>query len=97
MEEKDQLLEELKPEEENLSVKILLFVFAFMLLMNFLFVPKIYLRNQIYYSSKNIDNLQIQRDSLLEENKALEKKLEDIKFRFLTTEIPIDLEKRSTP
>ncbi|MFP4333530.1 MAG: hypothetical protein ACOCP1_00835 [Campylobacterales bacterium] len=97
MEDKDQLLEDLKPEKEELSVRILLFVFAFMLLMNFLFIPKIYLRNQIYYSSKNIDNLQIQRDSLLEENKALEKKLEDIKFKFLTTEIPIDLEMPPAP
>lgn len=92
-EEKEELLsytEEI--EQQELSVKILLLVFAFLLFILFLFVPKIYLRSEIYYLSRQIDDLNIQKNSLVEENKALRKKLEDSKFNFLTTEIPIDLE-----
>ena len=52
-----------------------------------LFIPKIYIRNNIYYTSRNIVQLQTQLDSLNEENKQIKKQLEDIKFRNLTHEL----------
>lgn len=93
MSEKEELLDYLEENEEReLSVKLLLIMIAFVMVVMFLFVPKIYLRNEIYYISREIGNLEIQKESLVAENRALRKKLEDSKFRFLTTEIPINME-----
>ncbi len=52
-----------------------------------LFMPKIYIRNNIYYTSRNLIQLQAQLDSLNEENKHIKKQLEDIKFKNLTHEL----------
>jgi regulator of replication initiation timing len=46
-----------------------------------LFIPKIYLRNNIYYVSKDINNLYAHYISLKEENKILKQQLEDAKFK----------------
>lgn len=93
MDEKEELLSYIEEsEEKELGVKLLLLMIAFVLLMMFLFVPKIYLRSEIYYTSREIDNLKIQKESLVAENKALQKNLEDSKFRFLTAEIPVNTE-----
>lgn len=46
-----------------------------------LFIPKIYLRNNIYYISKDINNLYSHYRSLKEENKFLIQQLEDAKFK----------------
>jgi len=93
MEEKEELLSYVKESEDGeLSVKTLLIMLLFVFVSLVLFVPKIYLRSEIYYLSREIDNLRIQKESLSAENEELLRKLEDTKFRFLTTEIPLDLE-----
>ncbi len=46
-----------------------------------LFLPKIYLRNSIYYQSRAIDRLETQYGALLEENKLLSRKVEGLKVK----------------
>ncbi len=46
-----------------------------------LFMPKIYLRNNIYYVSKDINSLYFQYVSLKEENKFLQQQHEDALFK----------------
>lgn len=59
----------------------LLIVFGFMGIMFVLYLPKIYLRNNIYYLSKTIDKFDSHEISLKEENKFLKQQLEDMKFK----------------
>ncbi len=51
------------------------------LLLLFLSIPKIYLSNNIYYVSKDINQLYSHYMSLKEENKFLIQQLEDAKFK----------------
>jgi len=44
-------------------------------------LPKIYLRNSIYYESRAIDRLETQYEALIEENKLLSRKVEEIKVK----------------
>ena len=60
------------------SIVIVLLILTIMLT---LFIPKIYLRNNIYYISKDINNLYSHYISLKEENIFLKQQLEDIKFK----------------
>jgi cell division protein FtsL len=46
-----------------------------------LFFPQIYLQNNIYYVSKDINKLYAHYVSLKEENKFLVQQLEDMKFK----------------
>lgn len=46
-----------------------------------LFVPKIYLTNNIYYVSKDINKMYAHYTSLKEENRFLQQQLEDMKFK----------------
>ncbi len=46
-----------------------------------LLLPKIYLRNSIYYESRAIDRLETQYGALLEENKLLNRKVEGLKVK----------------
>lgn len=62
-------------------------VFGILLIALMLFVPKIYIRNHIYFASRDIERLQIQQDILQEENKKLRQQLEDIKFKNLVMEM----------
>lgn len=90
MEEKEQLLEELeevRARHMNLDVKNLLILLGILLLLLILIVPKIHLRNNIYFTSRNVHKLQIQHDAMLEENRHLRRQLEDMKFRHLTQEL----------
>lgn len=61
--------------------KALLIVFASMALALALFLPKIYLRNNIYYISKDINKLDAQYISLKEEHKILKQQHEDALFK----------------
>ncbi len=58
-------------------------IIAFGLLISalFLFIPKIYFTNNIYYISKDINKLYAHYISLKEENKFLAQQLEDMKFK----------------
>ena len=59
----------------------LLLVFIVLALALFLVMPKIYLRNNIYYVSKDINKLQTQYISLKEEHKFLKQQHEDALFK----------------
>ena len=60
------------------SILIILSMLVFSLV---IFIPKIYLRNNIYYVSKDINRLYSHYVSLKEENKFLQQQLEDAKFK----------------
>lgn len=86
IEEKEAVLEmDLTAKEIPFKVVCLVFVAMFIALS--LFVPKVYIRNNIYYTSRSLIQLQAQLDSLNEENKHIKKQLEDIKFKNLTHEL----------
>lgn len=59
----------------------LLIVLAVLVFAIVLYIPKIYLRNNIYYMSKDINKMYAHYISLQEENRFLEQQLEDMKFK----------------
>ena len=59
----------------------LLIVFCILALALILFTPKIFLRNNIYYISKDINKLYAHHMSIKEENRFLRQQLEDMKFK----------------
>ena len=59
----------------------LIIVFILLLFGLALYFPKIYLRSNIYYTSKDINRLYSHYISLNEENTFLSKQLEDMKFK----------------
>jgi len=59
----------------------LLIVLGTLVLGLILFFPKIFLANNIYYVSKDINKLYAHYISLKEENKFLAQQLEDMKFK----------------
>lgn len=61
--------------------KSLLIVLSILFIAIFLLIPKIYLRNNIYYLSKDINKLNAQYISLKEENKFLKQQHEDALFK----------------
>lgn len=61
--------------------KALLIVFSALIFALIFFMPKIYLQNNIYYVSKNINKLNTQYISLKEENKFLKQQHEDALFK----------------
>lgn len=63
------------------AVNSLVIVFSILFISVILFFPKIYLRSNIYYISKDINKLYAHYISLQEENKFLAQQLEDMKFK----------------
>ncbi len=61
--------------------KALWIVLSSLIITLVLFMPKIYLRNNIYYVSKDINSLYFQYVSLKEENKFLQQQHEDALFK----------------
>lgn len=59
----------------------LIIVFTTLICSLVLYVPTIYLSNNIYFTSKDINKLYAHYISLKEENKFLEQQLEDMKFK----------------
>ena len=59
----------------------LILVFTILGIALLLNVPKIFLRNNIYYVSKDINKLYAHYISLQEENRFLQQQLEDMKFK----------------
>ena len=85
--EREAALESAKYNINEIPFKMVLIVFVCMAVCLMLFAPKIYIRNNIYYASRSIIQLQAHIDSLNEENKHIKKQLEDIKFKNLTHEL----------
>ncbi len=67
--------------EINLSVKTLLLVYLSMFLVFALLLPKIYIGNQIYYLSKEINTLYHKYTALEEERDHLQKQLELVRYK----------------
>ena len=66
----------------NLNAKnSLIIVLSILVISLVLFIPKIYLANNIYYVSKDINKLYANYISLKEENRFLQQQLEDMKFK----------------
>jgi len=67
--------------EQNLDFRTLVLAYAALFIALALFLPKIYITNQIYYISREIGDLSGKRDVLLEENRELRLKLERMKYK----------------
>lgn len=61
--------------------KALFIVFSALIITLVFFMPKIFLQNNIYYVSKDINKLDAQYISLKEENKFLKQQHEDALFK----------------
>jgi cell division protein FtsL len=86
------LLEEYEKESKrvkNITFKNLIWTFILFFLVLAVTLPKIYISNQIYYLSKEINTLYHQYTALKEEKAHLKRKLESIRYR---VEVLDDLE-----
>ncbi|KAB0612501.1 hypothetical protein [Campylobacter hyointestinalis] len=84
MNDKEQLLQshdEYQKTEHNLSVRSLFIAYLILLLILAVALPKIYIANEIYYTSRDIAELRNKLNVLLEENKELKSKLEKIRYK----------------
>lgn len=79
--EKKELLEQLETGYKNLNFKFLVIVLLTMLIVFMLAFPKIYIRNHIYYTSKDINKLIDEYETLKEENRLLKQKLEYMRYK----------------
>ncbi|TKX32317.1 hypothetical protein [Campylobacter aviculae] len=68
-------------EDRNLNFNHLLFTILFVSFILFLFAPQIYIRNQIYYLSREIATLKTEENVLNEESKDLKRRLENMRFQ----------------
>ena len=59
----------------------LLKVWIAMMICFFLTIPVIYIRNEIYYISRDISDLRSKHEVLLEENRALKIKIEHLRYK----------------
>ena len=80
MSDKQELLDQYG-KEKNLDYKFLLLVYLSMAIAFSIILPKIYIKNQIYYISRDIHKLYSERSILEEENVFLKQKLESIRFK----------------
>ena len=79
--EREELARDLQ-RENTITARHLLYAFVVFFWFLVLCLPKIYLTNVIYTTSKEVLNLQTSKEILFEENKKLRRELEDIDFRF---------------
>ncbi|RAX54683.1 hypothetical protein CCY99_02665 [Helicobacter sp. 16-1353] len=84
--EKQALLENLE-EDEGIDLGAIFVAYGIFFLVILVFMPKIYLANNIYYASRDINYLQAQKEALKNENSELQQQLESTKFNFLTLDI----------
>jgi len=77
----DEVESQRKRDVDNLSVKLLLGVLLALFTALLVILPNIYLKNEIYYQSRDIAKLYNEYSVLKEENRALKQKLEKIKFK----------------
>ena len=77
----DEVDKTLKRHVDNLSVKLLFGVLLALFTALLVILPDIYLKNEIYYESRDIAKLYNEYSVLKAENRALKQKLEKIKFK----------------
>lgn len=78
MENKEELYEK-KP--QNLSFVSLLIAYGIIALVLFVTLPKVFIANEIYYTSRDIATLRDKLAVLREENRELKSKLEAIRYK----------------
>ena len=84
MDDKNTLLDDVDAgwkAEENLSFKLLMIVVLLIFAALSILLPKIYIKNQIYYVSRDISKRYSEYSALKEENKFLKQKVESMKFK----------------
>ncbi len=84
MDDKNELLEEYDAEgrvEKNLDFRFLILVYMVIFVAFLLILPKIYIKNQIYYMSRDIHKLYSEYSILSEENRVLKQNLENMRFK----------------
>ena len=84
MDGKNDLLEQYDAEqkiEKNLDFRFLLLVYMVMFVAFLVILPRIYIKNQIYYMSRDIKKLYGEYSILKEENRVLKQNLENIRFK----------------
>ncbi len=84
MGDKNELLEQYDAEqkvEKNLDFRFLLLVYMVMFVAFLVILPRIYIKNQIYYMSRDINKLYGEYSILKEENRVLKQNLENIRFK----------------
>ena len=84
MDDKNQLLDQYDAEqrvEKNLDFRFLLLDYMVIGVAFLLILPKIYIKNQIYYMSRDINKLYGEYSILKEENRVLKQNLENIRFK----------------
>jgi len=81
--DKQELIEALdaSPYDPVAEWEFLFIVIISIMIILMLTLPKIYLRNSIYYESRAIDRLETQYEALVEENKLLSRKVEELKVK----------------
>jgi hypothetical protein len=67
--------------EKNLDFKFLLLIYLSLAVAFSIVLPKVYIKNQIYYISRDINKLYSDYSILQEENIYLKQKLESIRFK----------------
>ncbi|ACZ12441.1 hypothetical protein [Sulfurospirillum deleyianum] len=84
MDDKNELLEQYDAEqkiEKNLDFRFLLLIYLVMGVGFLVILPKIYIKNQIYYMSRDINKLYGEYSILKEENRILKQNLENMRFK----------------
>ena len=84
MDDRNALLDDYDAEqkvEKNLDFRFLLLVYMVMCVGFLLILPKIYIKNQIYYMSRDISKLYGEYSILKEENRVLKQNLENMRFK----------------
>lgn len=67
--------------EKNLDFRFLLLIYLVMGVGFLVILPKIYIKNQIYYMSRDINKLYGEYSILKEENRILKQNLENMRFK----------------
>lgn len=80
--ERDELFA-LEQVEEGLNVRYLIYAYLGLFLFLLVCMPKVWLSSAIYYTSRDINKLQTQRDLLKEENKRLQSEREKLRYQYL--------------
>jgi len=82
--DKNQLLDKIDEEinaEKNLDFRLLVMVYLSIIVGLLIILPKIYIKNEIYYTSRQISKISSEYSVLKEENRFLKQKVEFIKFK----------------
>ncbi|WP_428737303.1 hypothetical protein [Sulfurimonas sp.] len=84
MSEKTELLEEydnLIKIKQKLDFNYFLYMLLVITFIAMFAFPKIYINQQIYYTSRDVAKLQVEYETLQEENKLIRSSVESIKFK----------------